>query len=264
MCPGAPLLIPGLADVLAGEVAELVTACHRAIFELEDVDRVLLLSSGPGARDEWQRRQRISVVQPAGALVSSALLTGGSAAAHFTGRLAGKTTAQALAVSPQVDRTAPSAQAIAPPAGVGVIVGAALLAAAGIGVPVTAVELADPTAEVTDLLDDVRTSADRVGLLVVAEGSASRGSRSPGGGSTDADSLDAALAGALAAGDPAALAAAAGVGPSEAARLLFTSGPALSTLAELTKPEPPDRAAVLLDQAPLGVGYLVAVWSWSR
>lgn len=257
VCPGAPLLIPGLADGLAAEVPNLTTACDHAIGCLQGVDHILMLCSGPGVRDQWQRAQRMSVVHPAGTVLSSALLTGRSGPVHFTGRLAGARIPDAVA-GPRV------AGAVGVPPGVGVIVGAALLARAGIDAPVTVVELAGPTPEVAGLIEDARTSADRVGLLVIAEGSAGRGPQSPGVGSPEAEMLDAAIAAALAAGDPAALAAAATVDPTEATRMLFTSGPALLALAELTHAEPPQRAGLLLDQAVLGVGYLVAAWCWKE
>ena len=248
VCPGAPLLIPGLADDLSAQLPGLVDACDRAVGMLAAVDRVLLLCSGPRARDGGLRAAETSVVHPAGTVVTSALITGRSGSVHFTGRLPG----------------APAATADdLPPAGVGTVVGAALLARAGIAVPVTAVDLADATAEVCALSSEVQASADRVGLLVVAEGSAGRGATSPAGGSADAEVLDASLAAALAAGDPSALAAAAGIDRERAVRLLFTSGPSLTAMAELTANRPPDRAELLMDEGALGVGYLVAAWSWS-
>ena len=247
MCPGAPLLIPGLADGLRTQLPELVDACDRAVRTLGAVDRLLLLCSGPRARDAGPSGHPASVVHRPGTTVSSAPITG-TGPVHFTGRLGG----------------APAGRSrVGPPAGVGVIVGAALLAGAAIDLPLTAVDLAERTPEVAALLDEARTSADRVGLLVVAEGTANRGPESPGGGCGDAEVLDTALAAALADGDPDALREAAGIEESTAARLLFTSGPALLAMADLTACRPPQRAEVLLDQAPLGVAYLVAAWSWA-
>ena len=248
VCPGAPLLIPGVANGLSAQLPELVDACDQAVGTLHAADRLLLLCSGPRTRDEGSGTRRVSVVHPAGSRLSSALITGTSRPAHFTGRLAKSLTAEVPAGSP---------------AGVGVVVGAALLARAGITVPVVAVELAERTGEVTRVLDEALASADRVGLLVVAEGSASRGAQSPGGGSADAELLDASLAAALATGDPAALGLAVAVDDAAAARLQFTAGPALLALSELAASRPPDHAELLLDQAPLGVGYLVAAWSWA-
>jgi hypothetical protein len=216
---------------------------------------VLLLCSGPRARDQRTRVQRLSVVHPAGTMVSSALLTGTSRPAHFTGRLAGPPAAEVPGP--------PAAEVPGPPAGVGVIVGAALLARAGITAPALAVELADCTAEVARLFAEAQASVDRVGLLVVAEGSASRSALSPGGRSAEAELLDASLAAALSAGNPDALAVAAEVDQVSASRLLFSGGPALLALAELTASRAPEQAELLLDQAPFGVGYLVAAWSWT-
>lgn len=249
LSPGAPLLIPGLAEDLAAEVPDLVHAVDRAVRCLREVDRILLLSSGPRARDSAVRGDTRSVVHPAGTAVSSALLTGTMGRAHFSGPLAG----------PGVGR--PPTDPACPSPGVGVTVGAALLARAGIDLPTTAIEVADRTAEIAGLLEDARSSLDRVGVLVLAEGSAGRGPGSPGGGSPAADSLDTALAAALRSGDPAALRRAAELDTATAGRLLFTAGPALLSLVDLA-PRPPSRAELLLDTAPFGVGYLVALWCW--
>jgi hypothetical protein len=256
VCPGAPLLIPGVAADLAAQVPELTDACDRAVGMLRAADRLLMLCSGPRARDA-RARSHHSVIHPAGTTVSSALITGTSWPASFTARLAGPP-----AADPPLGRPADNLPA-GPPAGVGVIVGAALLERAGITAPLVAVDLADPTAEVDCLLDEAQASADRVGLLVVAEGSAGRGALPPGGGPADAELLDAALAAALAAGNPAALHAAADVDEVAAARLLFRAGPALRALADSTASHPPEQAELLLHQAPFGVGYLVAAWSWA-
>lgn len=273
VCPGAPLLIPGLARSLAAQVPELLDACDRAVELLRTADRVLLLSSGPRARDRRARAREVSVVHAAGTELSSSLIIGSFGAAHFTGRLAGPGGAGTPAVgSPAVGPTAAGSPAVdrpaAPPAGVGVIVGAALLARAGITSPVVAVELAadevaDRPAEVARLFEEARGSADRVGLLVMAEGSAGRSAVSPGDGVAEAELLDASLAAALAGGCPAALGAAADVDQLAGTRLLFTAGPALRALAELTTSHPPEHAELLLHHAPFGVGYLVAAWSWA-
>lgn len=266
VCPGAPLLIPGLADGLSAGAPELISACDRAVEQLRAVDRVLLVYSGPGIREQRFREQHLSVVHVAGTRVSSAVITGTSRAAHFTGRLAGASADEPpmgfpAAAAPGRPRAADVSTG--PPPGVGVVVGAALLDRAGITAPVVAVELAGPTAEVASLFGEAQASVDRVGLLVVAEGSAGRAALPIDGGAADAELLDASLAAALAAGNPAMLAAAAGVDQGTAARLSFTAGPALLALAALTSSHPPDRAELLLTGAPLGVGYLVAAWAWA-
>ena len=253
VCPGAPLLIPGLSDGLRAQVPDVVDACDRAVGLLGTVDRVLLVHSGPRARDGGSRVKQVSVVHHGGAAVSSALITGASGPTHFTGRLPG-TSLPGRSIAAAPEGALP---------GVGTVVGAALLARAGIEAPVTAVDLADRSAEVAALLREAQLSTDRVGVLVMGEGSASRGVTSPGGGAAGAEVLDASLAAALAAGDPVALGVAAALDPVSAERLLFTAGPALLALTELTASRPPQRAELLLDQAPLGVGYLVATWSWA-
>lgn len=247
MCPGAPLLIPGVAEGLAAQVPELTDACDRAVGVLRAADRVLMLCSGPFARDARAQSHR-SVIHPVGTVVSSAPITGTSWPAQFTVRLPGPLAADVPA---------------GPPAGVGVVVGAALLARAGFTAPVVAIDLVDRTAEVDRLLENARNSADRVGLLVVAEGAAGRGALPPGGGAADAELLDSALAAALAAGNPEALNAAADLDELAAARLLFRAGPALRALAGSTASSRPDHAELLLDRTPFGVRYLVAAWSWA-
>ena len=262
LCPGAPLLIPGLAPALAAQAPGLVEACHLAVGSLRAADCILLLSAGSLALDERNRTRPEVVVHPSGTPVSSDLLAG-SGPGHFTGWLGGAPDIGHSADPSGSDSvlrkrpTAPSAP------GVGVLVGAALLAAAGVGVPVTAVEWTQGPTPATELLAESRRSSARVGVLVMADGSASRGSSSPGGGSEDAEALDDALAAAMGAGDAAALARAADLPPAAAAELLFTSGPAFAAFAELTAGNAPSRTEVLFDGAPLGVGYLVATWSWN-
>lgn len=264
VCPGAPLLIAGLAEELSARVPELIGACEQAVDGLRTADRVLLLCSGPRVREQRLRAQQLSIVHPVGTRLSSAIITGSSCPAHFTGRLAGAAAAASPVGPGAAGEGVPEADGSAgSPPGVGVVVGAALLDRAGITAPVVAVELAGPTAEVTRLFGEAQASVDRVGLLVVAEGSTDRGAVPPEGGPADGELLDASLAAALAAGDPATLAAAADVDQGTAARLQFTAGPALLALAALTSPDPPDRAELLLAGAPFGVGYLVAAWAWA-
>ena len=45
---------------------------------------------------------------------------------------------------------------------------------------------------------------------------------------------------------------------------MFTAGPAFTALAALWADRPPERADLLYDAAPFGVGYLVAIWTGAR
>lgn len=96
----------------------------------------------------------------------------------------------------------------------------------------------------------------RVGLLVMADGSAKRSLQAPGFLDERAEPFDAALAKALSEGDAESLAS---LDTDLGAELLAGGVPALKTLGELTKGA--DIVARLrYDSAPLGVGYIVADW----
>jgi hypothetical protein len=95
-----------------------------------------------------------------------------------------------------------------------------------------------------------------VGVLAMGDGSARRGEKAPGHLDPAAGPFDAAVAGALASGDAAALAA---LDPAEGERLLAAGVPVWravgAALAGL-----PVEAELLHDDAPFGVGYPVATW----
>ena len=46
VCPGAPFLVPGVAEPLAAGSAELVAACAAAVRSLAGADRIILLTAG--------------------------------------------------------------------------------------------------------------------------------------------------------------------------------------------------------------------------
>jgi hypothetical protein len=95
-----------------------------------------------------------------------------------------------------------------------------------------------------------------VGLLVMGDGSARRSEKAPGHLDPAAGAFDAAVARALAAGDAAALAA---LDPAEGERLLAAGVPVWRAVgAALADREV--EAELLHDEAPFGVGYLVATW----
>ncbi len=251
MCPGAPLLVPGLAPGLASTVPELTDSCRSAIVALTGVDRIVLLTSGPRMRDLGVRAHQPAVVHPPGTRITTAGLTGSRWPAHFDAELSGGPSE----LPSSTER---------PPPGVGVIVGAALLAASGLDIPTVAIELSDDQACSDHVLKAVALPDVPVGVLVVGEGSAARGDESPNGGSAGAAALDHRLSAALASGDPHALAAVVAAVRSAADQLMFTAGPSFLALAALTADQPPDAAQLLYDAAPFGVGYLVATWSFAR
>jgi hypothetical protein len=91
-------------------------------------------------------------------------------------------------------------------------------------------------------------------LLVVADGSAKRSEKAPGYFDPRAADFDAALSKALRDGSPEQLQA---LDPTLAADLWATGLPALRTAASVGSPQ---ESEVLYDDAPFGVGYVVATW----
>jgi hypothetical protein len=103
----------------------------------------------------------------------------------------------------------------------------------------------------------VSTLPGRVGVLAMGEGSARRSVKAPGYLDPAAEPFDAAVAAALAAGDAAALA---GLDPAEGERLLAAGVPAWRAVGAALDGRP-FTARLHLDDAPFGVGYLVADWT---
>jgi hypothetical protein len=95
-----------------------------------------------------------------------------------------------------------------------------------------------------------------LGLLVMGDGSARRSEKAPGHLDPAAGPFDAAVARALGAGDGAALAA---LDPVEGERLLAAGVPVWRAVGAALAGREVD-AELLHDEAPFGVGYLVATW----
>jgi len=100
---------------------------------------------------------------------------------------------------------------------------------------------------------------ERVAVLVMADGSATRDTTSPGYEDVRAVPFDHALAEALASGDAARLAA---LDLDEAAELWCHGAPALRALGQAASGHEVE-AELVAYEAPFGVGYLVARWSVS-
>ena len=249
MCPGAPFLVEGAADSIAGRLAGVGRASGQALALLPAADAVLLLSAtSPGMReigDGWRLIPRgtpiprTSVVRSDGpALPSQRRLQ-------------------------QLSEAGASADEVSNPA-VGTIVGASLLTdSAELGVPdFTTVEINGDSIGGAAAAASVVAAADRIALLVIADGAACHGDDAPGRRDDRSTAFDAALAAALTMGDPDALGRAC-ADRELAADLLAIVDP-LDVLARLTAPTPPDAAELLYAGAPMGVGYLVASWRWDR
>jgi hypothetical protein len=97
--------------------------------------------------------------------------------------------------------------------------------------------------------------AERVGLLIVGDGSACRTEKAPGFFDPRAEAFDNSVSAALARADAGALAA---IDPALAAELLVAGRAPWQVLAGAA--EHPMRGAVLYDSAPYGVAYFVATW----
>jgi hypothetical protein len=107
-----------------------------------------------------------------------------------------------------------------------------------------------------DLADAVADCPGPVGILAMGDGSARRTLKAPGYLDAAAAPFDAAVAAALRSGDAAALAA---LNPAEGERLLAAGVPTWRAVGAALA----DRrvtAELLHDDAPFGVGYLVAAW----
>jgi hypothetical protein len=228
VCPPAPFLIPGLAPNLLAAAGQVAAASRRAVAGLADVDRIVVLATstdrgrlGPGTRLSGSVFGR-SDVPP----VPPVTLHGAPAT--------------------------PSAMAPSPAA----VVAGYLLDGAGVRRPTEIVELArGDAATAAELLMALPES---VGVLAMADGAAAHGSRAPLAQDDRADQVDQGLAAALAAGDPAGLAAA-----TEPDDLLTAVGVAAAEVFRVLARLPaPQTAAVLARDTPFGVGYLVATWTY--
>lgn len=120
-----------------------------------------------------------------------------------------------------------------------------------------------------DLEEGTRARGGVVGWLVVGDGSTTRSTSAPGGHDARGELFDAQVAVGLATGDPPALAAldpsiAATAGAAGRSGWQVLAGAAFpqagSTRAAAATP-PPLHARLLFDEAPFGVGDLIARWS---
>lgn len=225
LCPHPPILVPELAVGAAAELDGLRAACDEAIAVMlgERADQLVVVGADPDG----------------GTYPSSA-----GASMHPYGvdlRVGG------------VDGELPLALAI----------GAWLLDRAGSSLPVRYVGIAPdaPTSRCLVLGRTLGRPAERVGLLVLADGSARRTARSPASHDERGEPYDAMVTAALSGGDVAAL----GRLDAELAGELMVGGrAALQVLAGAAEPATGagDRieAEVRFTAAPYGVSYLVASW----
>jgi hypothetical protein len=228
VCPHPPLLVPDVAAGAAAETDALRTACTAAASLLVAAapDGIVVVGGGPATR---------------------------AVAAAETGSLAayGVPVTFALDGRSQQPPSLPLSLTIA----------AWLLTRIGYGGPVAGhVVTADqPAAACAELGDQLSGRQDRVGLLVMGDGSARRSTAAPGYLDERAAAFDAAAAAALGTADPDALLA---LDAKLADQLLAAGRAPWQVLAGAAAAAGGSWSGELRhDDAPYGVGYLVATWT---
>jgi hypothetical protein len=238
VCPGAPLLIAGVAERLAGRVPDVDAACDDALAGLAVAERLLIVAGPPGRTSGCSRARRI--LEPGTPVVGWGFGRGNGS--HSVLRAAGR---------PSGDE--------APTLGLpSTAVGLALLARHAPVAPTWVLELdADGDAIPFEPAED----GHRWGLLVLADGAARHGGDAPGRADDRAAAFDAGVAAALEAGEPGELLSAIG-DPRRPADELLAGCASLDLLARWTTAQPPAGAILRYAAAPFGVGYLAASWFW--
>jgi hypothetical protein len=245
ICPCPPLL----ARELTGQAVllpELRAACAAAVEHLTSAQPDLIIVAGPAQETRgWDPAGRLDLAAYAPALgLRGAIPPAASVPA------AGEAPALPLALG----------------------IGGLLLDAAGYAGPraYQGVSASATAAQCLRLGRDLAAAGPRVGLLTVGDGSARRSAAAPGYLDERAAPFDAGVERAIRDGDVAAIAA---LDPALAAQLLAVGRPAWQVLAGALLPDallpgdgtpgrhtvPGLRTEVTYCDAPLGVGYLVAV-----
>ena len=228
VCPPAPFLVPGLAPNLLAAAGAVAEAGRRAVAGLADVDRVVVLTADA-------RRRRLGP------------------GTRLSGSGFGRSDLRRLA--PVTLPGAPPLLSGCPPRR-GRVVAGYLLDGAGVRRPTEVVELAPDDADsIAELLCAAR---DSIGVLAMADGAAAHGPHAPLAQDDRADQVD---------DDwrqrwPPAIRAVWPPRPNATDLLTtvgVTAGEVFRVLAALPVPQ---TAAVLAQDAPFGVGYLVATWSY--
>ncbi|MEV0188766.1 class III extradiol dioxygenase subunit B-like domain-containing protein [Kitasatospora purpeofusca] len=226
VCPCPPLLVPEVAVGASSELEPLRAACDEALGAVLAAGPDLLVVVGTGPEAEvWTE--------------------GGAGSFHRYGV--------------PVVAALPGGRAEGPELSPALTVGAWLLGRAGATLPThaCAVPADAPADRMLGLGQGLAGLADRVGLLVMGDGSACRSLKAPGYLDERAEGYDAELARALGTADTAALAA---LDPGLAAELKAEGRAPWQVLAGAA--EGAGLTARLgYQDAPYGVGYLVASWS---
>jgi hypothetical protein len=238
LLPHPPLLVPELAGGAAGELDPLRVACRRALSAvLEQAQLTIVVGDGP----VW------GVPEPSAP--GSFRPYGGDVE---------------VTLPPLVDLDLPD---LPPPARLpdlplSLAVAAHLLDGLD-PLPARLFAATVPTslgpgaaAAIGHALGGAGSPGERVGLVVMGDLSACRSEQAPGALRPGAAAFDASVAEALRAGKPERLL---DLDPAEAAELLVAGRVPLQVLAGALQDRPAARGQVLYEDAPYGVGYLVAL-----
>jgi hypothetical protein len=227
VCPNPPLLVPDLAGGASGQLDGLRSACAAAIDAIRATEPELLVVVGAG-----------DVTRRYGPGAAGSFAAYGADVSVSLPGVASSTSADGLPLS--------------------IAVGAWLLQRAQWtgDVPGQAVGESSSAEECRRLGSQLAQETDRLGLLVMGDGSAGRPTAAPARVDDRAEAFDAAVGEALRTADPAALMA---LDP-EIARQLRAAGRAPWQVLAGAAGDAAFDADMLYDDAPFGVGYLVAVW----
>ncbi|MER7002689.1 class III extradiol dioxygenase subunit B-like domain-containing protein [Dactylosporangium sp. NPDC000555] len=218
VCPHPPLLVPEVAAGAAGELHDLRVACRAAVAHLTNASVDSLIVVGSDTTTVRRQPPFGGTLYPWGIDLP-----------------VGDPSGEELPLS--------------------LLIGAWLAPHAG---DFQSVAADAPPAECARLGRALAGEAERVGLLVLGDGSSCRTEKAPGFFDARAEPFDAAVAAALAAADAAALAA---IDPGEAGELLVAGRAPWQVLAGACQAADRKMAGELLyDAAPYGVGYFVATW----
>ncbi|MER8186190.1 hypothetical protein [Kitasatospora sp. NPDC094015] len=225
VCPCPPLLVPAVAAGAAPELEPLRAACLAAVEELLGSGAELVVVVGTGPEAEVWTEGGVGSFRRYGVDLATRLPLGGVGGPELTPALT---------------------------------VGAWLLEQAGAVLPTHACAVPADTGpeRLLGLGKGLADLADRVGLLVLGDGSACRSLKAPGYLDERAEDYDAVVAAALGSADTAALAA---LDPKLAGELMAEGRAPWQVLAGAA--EGAGLGGELrYDEAPYGVGYFVASW----
>ena len=219
-CPHPPLLLPGITGGPVAEVERLRERCLAAIAALRDIDLLVIVGGGTDTRVfDLETPLPTEHFAPSGVPSNGEVLP--------------------LSLAVGCTLAAAAAQARSSPA-----------------LQLQAVASSASRQECAELGNELARRAERVGLLVMADGSARRSTAAPGYLDERAAGFDARIEAALRAGEPAGLL---GLEIELAADLLVAGRAAWQVLAGSFAGRSP-RAELSDSEDPFGVWYPIATW----